>query len=87
MSKLYWHKLRDSTIKRLYKNGLTVDEVIRRYKQPDWCAYPYAIAGIMGCWSLIDSFNSRHEISVEYCSTCDYFIKREEKGNGKKAGT
>ena len=78
MSKRYWHKLRDSTIKKAIKNKMTVGEVMRRYKQPDWCGYPNALEGAMGCWSLVDALDLRHSISVEYCKNCDCFIKQDK---------
>ena len=73
--KLYWHELRDSTIKRAIKNKMTIAESIRRYKQPVWCSYPNALEGIMGCWSLVDAFGLRHKISPEYWGDCDCYIK------------
>jgi len=82
MSKLYWHKLKNSTIKRVYKNKMTCKEVMLHYRQPDWCGYPNAINGILGCWSLtMDADNSkgnRKDISVEYCKDCDCFIKEAD---------
>jgi len=71
MSKRYWHTLANSTIKRLVSKHTTWGEVMRRYKQPEWCKYPAALEGSMGCWSLI-GFGTRHKISREYCSKCEY---------------
>jgi len=75
MSKLFWHELRDSTIKRLIKNKVTWGEIIRRYRQPVWCGYLQALNGMFGCWALIDLRGLRHKISQEYCSRCECFIK------------
>lgn len=74
----YFHELSDSTLRRLTRKGITWQEVIDRYKQPDWCNYPEALAGAMGCWSLIGCWSLmdidlRHKISREYCKKCDCF--------------
>ena len=71
--KLYWHKLKDSTIKRAIKNKMTIKESMHRYKPPDWCRYPNALEGVIGCWSLMDTLGLRHEISIDYCKGCDCF--------------
>ncbi len=73
----YWHELKDSTIKRLFRKKLTLAEVMHRYKQPDWCHYPGALEGLLGCWSLM-SAESRLKISREYCCECEYFTKDHE---------
>jgi hypothetical protein len=78
MAKRYWHTLADSTIKKLISKHTTWDAVMERYRQPSWCGYPNALEGILGCWSLTDH-KIRHEISREYCTRCDCFIKKEEK--------
>jgi hypothetical protein len=72
----YWHTLEDSTIKRLIARKTTWGEVMKRYSQPDWCNYPDALEGVMGCWSLID-VHLRHQISRDYCKGCDCFYKGE----------
>lgn len=72
---MHWHTLADSTIKKLIKKHTTWGEIMKRYKQPNWCSYPDAIEGVMGCWSLIGA--SRDVISKEYCAKCDCF--REAK--------
>jgi hypothetical protein len=85
MSKRYWHKLQDSTIKRLVKNKVTIQECMKRYKQPDWCEYPNALEGVMGCWSLMDSMDLRHKISLEYCASCECckgITQKEHKHKG-----
>ena len=69
----YFHTLADSTIKRLVGSGITYGELMKRYKQPEWCGYPNALEGMMGCWSLMDTLGRRHKISREYCAKCDCF--------------
>jgi hypothetical protein len=73
----YFHTLSDSTVKRLIRKGTTLVELKKRYKQPDWCNYPDALAGIMGCWSLMDLLDLRHQISKQYCKGCDCFLESE----------
>lgn len=46
-----------------------------RYRQPDHCTYPDALAGLMGCWSLIDAPWTR---TRKRCFYCDYFRGREK---------
>ena len=68
--KRYWHELSDTTIRRLITKRTTWGEIMGRYKQPDWCNYPDALEGIMGCWSLT-GINTRKQISKAYCKKCD----------------
>lgn len=45
----------------------TIGDVIARLAQPEWCGYPEAVGGIMGCWSLIGGY-----VKCEsYCHNCD----------------
>ena len=37
------------------------------YRQPDWCSYPDALDGLMGCWSLI----YQRVTGEEYCKDCE----------------
>ena len=71
----YFHTLADSTIKRLRRKHVTWGEIMKRYKQPEWCGYPDALQGCMGCWSLVGLLGTRHLISEEYCKKCDCFIE------------
>ena len=77
MNKRYFHTLADSTIRKLISHHITWGEIMERYEQPDWCGYPNALEGLMGCWSLTSLFKYRHEISREYCVGCNCYI--EEK--------
>ncbi len=79
--KKYWHELPQDEIDQILKSGITVGECVKKYKQPDWCAYPDALAGMMGCWSLTsdESGGLRTEISEKYCKTCDCFTGNKEQ--------
>ena len=67
--KPYFHELTDEQYEELKTSGATWGDVLRDYSQPDWCEYPGALDGVMGCWSLI----SRKPVSSEYCKDCDCF--------------
>jgi hypothetical protein len=72
----YWHELTEEEVQAVYDKGTTVGEVLKEYKQPDWCDYPDALAGRMGCWSLTGS--NRKDISLEFCSSCDLCNVKDE---------
>lgn len=82
MKRRYWHKLKDSTVKGIFDKETTIGEVLKRYKQPDWCTYPNALQGLLGCGSLL-SVNLRHKISEDYCKGCECF-KRSDKDADKR---
>lgn len=69
----YWHELPQKKVDRLIKNKIIVSEILKKYKQPDWCNYPDALVGVMGCWSLISN-EPNGVISRKFCSDCDSFI-------------
>jgi hypothetical protein len=57
------------TLKSMHKTWAWVME---HFDQPKWCGYPDALAGEMGCWSLV----GRMVTSREYCKNCDCLIKQ-----------
>ena len=75
--KKYWHKLKQEELDRILKSGITVKEALEKYKQPDWCNYPDALAGMTGCWSLTgnEPNGTRTKISRKYCKGCECYIK------------
>lgn len=76
--KKYWHELDQEEIDNVIKSGRTVEEVLKEFKQPDWCGYRDALSGLKGCWSLM-SDKIRPKISREFCKTCDCFITKSIK--------
>ena len=71
----YWHKITAKEFETI-KNK-SVGWLMRNYKQPDWCGYPDAIDGYMGCWSLVFSITNRKEykrISKVFCKSCEYYM-------------
>lgn len=74
----YWHELPQKEVDQILKSGITVGESLKQYKQPDWCSYPDALAGMRGCWSLTSNEPSglRTKISKEFCKSCDCFTTK-----------
>ena len=72
--KQYWHELSQADIDKLI-GKVTNQFIMDNYKQPDWCTYPEALSGLMGCWSLGDATKdgSRTKISNKFCEKCDYY--------------
>lgn len=71
-NKPHFHELTNKEYETLKNSGATWRDVMATYSQPDWCEYPNALEGIMGCWSLV-SEALRKKISKEYCKNCDCF--------------
>ncbi len=82
MSKPFFHELPQSEIDTLLQNKVTVGDIMEKYSQPKWCAYPNALEGAMGCWSLMDlnPEGLRTKISESFCKSCDCF---KSSDNGK----
>ncbi len=68
MSKLFFHLMPDAEWQRRKKAGQTWGDIMLGYQQPTWCAYPKALNGVMGCWSLV----GRMVTGEAYCEGCDY---------------
>ena len=69
----YWHEIPQAEQEKIIKEyGLTVAQFLEKYKQPDWCEYPEALAGQMGCWSLILSRSIHCKAD---CGDCDCIAK------------
>jgi len=73
----YFHELQEEERQAIFDKKTTVGEVVEQYKQPDWCTYPNALQGAMGCWSLLMG-----NVATEgetFCKTCDCHRNFEEK--------
>jgi hypothetical protein len=72
---VYFHELKQTDIDTLINEKKTVGYIVENYKQPDWCNYPNALEGRMGCWSLMDLSKEglRTKISKSFCKSCDCF--------------
>lgn len=73
--KKYWHEIPQEEIDKLIEEKRNYRYVVENYLQPDWCTYPDALGGIMGCWSLTDNApdGKRTKISHEFCKKCDCY--------------
>lgn len=73
VSKRYFHELSQEEVDKLIADKKNWGDIMREYKQPDWCNYPNALEGTTGCWSLIDLSKDglRTKISKEFCKGCD----------------
>lgn len=73
MERRYFHLLPKGEFKRLCAEGMTWRGLIDAgYVQPDWCDYPNALDGMMGCWSLLYGRVS----GEQYCNDCDCYSAR-----------
>ena len=62
----YFHELSKEEFSLLV-GKITYGELAEKYPQPEWCTYPEATAGMMGCWSLVG-----HMVTgKEFCKNCD----------------
>ncbi|HEC67125.1 MAG TPA: hypothetical protein ENI23_17750 [bacterium] len=71
MTKKFWHELSESEYQAAIKR--TWGWVMKKYKQPDWCNYPDALEGALGCLTLIAK-TRRTKISKDYCKSCEKYI-------------
>ena len=71
----YFHELKEDEFKALCGSKMTWGECAKEYPQPEWCGYPDAICGVMGCWSLMSFMVTGRN----YCKNCDHYIKRHKK--------
>jgi len=70
----YWHELsKEEQEKFIQEEKITIGEFMKKFKQPDWCSYPNALEGLMGCWALV--FGCIH--SEEDCKDCEFYGERK----------
>jgi len=67
MSKIYWHEISKENKDKIIVSKLSINDFVNKYKQPDWCIYPDALKGLLGCWGLIDGSIT----CIENCKNCD----------------
>lgn len=69
----YWHEIPQEEVEQRIAEKRTNQYIMDNYAQPDWCNYPDALNGIMGCWALVDNApgGTRAKISHEFCKNCE----------------
>ena len=70
MEKQFYHELTMEERNAL-KGNITLGQLKKRYKKPEWCAYPKAIMNMIGCWSLMGDMVFREAD----CYRCDLHLK------------
>ena len=65
-----FHKLTLPQQRKAFVKYMTCEEFEAVYSQPVWCDYPFALRGIMGCWSLVDGKIR----GIKDCKDCDLRI-------------
>jgi hypothetical protein len=75
--KRYLHEAPQQEIDEMIKSGKTWGDLKAIYSQPEWCTYPDALNGSLGCWSLTDLDHLRCKISEKFCADCDCFKKAQ----------
>jgi hypothetical protein len=76
----YFHELTKEEFSKLVESKMTWEECAKEYPPPTWCSYPDVIAGMLGCWSLMD-FKIKNKKDCYYCdcfeieTVFDYFSK------------
>lgn len=78
----YFHELTRKEHDDLVKQRITYAQVEKDYPQPEWCMYPHATQGMMGCWSLV----SLKVKSKQDCDNCDMNTERSELVERRKDG-
>lgn len=77
--KKYFHELSDDEHQAVLNSEITIGELNEKYMQPDWCGYPDALNGPMGCWSLVGvSATSKGRVKSEsFCLGCECHASKE----------
>ena len=64
---LPFHELSEKEFDEMREQGKTWRDIMDKYHQPEWCEYPDALGGGLGCWSL----TSMMITCKEDCGNCD----------------
>jgi hypothetical protein len=67
----YYHELTKDEVQGLIDKKYTYKQTEEDYPQPEWCSYPNATYGEIGCWSLLGYMVT----SEDYCKDCDCYKK------------
>lgn len=77
-----YHKLTKNQLTKLIQSGISILELLKKYRQPAWCSYPDALSQMMGCWSLcFPEWNldgtRKDPITRIHCGKCEHYIKKK----------
>ena len=64
----YFHELTQEEIDKI-PGKTSLKRIAKDYPQPDWCEYPDATAGAMGCWGLV--LGRVRDQGKAYCAQCE----------------
>ena len=70
--KPYWHEvMTEAAFDKMVaeRPEMTWGDVALEYEQPDWCDYPHALLGQMGCWSLV--LQPFRICGIDDCENCE----------------
>lgn len=67
----YFHELTRQEFEELLDTKITYGQLAIDYPQPEWCQYPNATQGAIGCWSLM----SFYVTGKEFCNKCNFTKK------------
>jgi hypothetical protein len=77
----YFHELTAEEYKELVDSKeYTYEKLAKDYPQPEWCNYPEATQGVMGCWSLMNHMVKGRE----YCINCECCVDYVEPNKQPK---
>jgi hypothetical protein len=66
--KKYFHELTQANVDGLIKDEAMWGRIEKAYIQPEWCGYPKALAGVMGCWALTNT--ESRLVNKTFCKAC-----------------
>ena len=73
--KPYFHELTIAERQKMLNDKKTNKWLVDNYNQPDWCSYPNALNGLMGCWTLCNFSKKEPIVTLKQCEKCDCFNK------------
>ena len=62
---------------------MTWAQFLEKYKQPNWCEYPEALMGDMGCWSLMTPGTIQN---IESCKNCELCVPKQQNDQAQRPG-
>lgn len=74
MTKIYLHEINGSIWDYIskFKRKRIKKKKFKNLLSPEWCTYPEALNGMMGCWSLC---YGKIKKTDEVCVNCEFYNK------------